>query len=180
MNVLDPLTLDETMCSTSACDGTCQSAPKLKKKTLTDLYLTIVLLLFRVQHPKAPPSHCQVCVRVCLQRVCVRQCQHCCSEQKSCQEVKEVESGSKLCPAKTDKPQQRSCQGASFGTAVSQHTSPEPDMGHYCRSAWASMIWTAAVWQGSASMFVAWQPKCGKSRFIFVTIDQIRLHIQYI
>ncbi|KAM7404388.1 hypothetical protein PAMP_011736 [Pampus punctatissimus] len=60
-------------------------------------------------------------------------CQHCCSEQKSCQKVKEVRSGSNLCPAKTDKPQQQSCQDASFGTAVSQHTSPEPDMGHSCR-----------------------------------------------
>lgn len=107
-----------------------------------------------------------VCVCVCLWYVCVFVCQHCCSEQKSCQEVKKVVSGSNLCPAKTDKPQQQSCQDASFGTAVSQHTSPEPDMGHYCRSAWArksgpSMIWTAAVWQGPTSEFVD-QEKCGK------------------
>lgn len=99
--------------------------------------------------PSVCVSFCGLCVFLC-------QCQHCCSEQKSCQEVRKVRSGSNLRPAKTDKPQQQSCQDASFGTAVTQHTSPEPDMGHSCRSAWAhksdaSTIWTAAVLQESAS-----------------------------
>lgn len=96
----------------------------------------------------------------------VHQCQLCCFEQKSCQEVKEVGSGSNLRPAKTDKPQQQSCQDASFGTTVSQHTSLEPDLGHSCRSAWAnksdpSTFWTSAVWQELASKFVNQASKCG-------------------
>lgn len=120
----------------------------------------------RAQHPDVLPLHKvmkylpvwpSVCMSACSLCVLVCQCQHCCSEQKPCQKVKEVRSGSNLCPAKTDKPQQQSCQDASFGTAVSQHTSQEPDMGCSYRSAWAcksdtSMTWTAAVWQGSTSL----------------------------
>lgn len=41
-----------------------------------------------------------MCVSACIFCVLVCQCQHCCSEQKSCQEVKEVGSGSNPCPAK--------------------------------------------------------------------------------
>lgn len=80
----------------------------------------------------------------------VCQCQHCCSGQKSCEEVKELESGSNLCPVKLTSPN---------SGAVSQHTWPDSDAGPSCRSGLAhkfdiSTIWTAAVCQRSATEFV--------------------------
>lgn len=120
-----------------------------------------------VQYPAIAQSD-EICPSLPSMCVCalVRQCQLCCFEQKSCQEVKEVGSGSNLRPTKTDKPQQQSCQDASFGTTVSQHTSLEPDLGHSCRSAWASKsdpstLSTSAVWQELASKFVNQASKCG-------------------
>lgn len=117
-----------------------------KKSQFANLQYIAIILLFVWSSPippgdeifASPPRVC-VCRRHCV-CVFVCRCQHCCYEQKSCQEVKEVRPGSNRCPAKTDNSQQQDCQDASFGTAVSQHTSPEPNMGHYCGSAWAPQI----------------------------------------